>query len=315
MKKLLIIGFAVFGIAACIQENVVETPLGDPITFENAFIDNATRAAVDPSTTNNSLTEFDVWGFVKEYGGTVFDDQDVTLNGNIWTYNGTQYWVPNQPYYFAALAPMNSTNIEHVLATGDAAKLGLGTVTFENIDGTEDLLYATSAVTTNGANQPNSSVKFQFKHLLSKVKFTFKNGFVTNNASLKVTDIVMTVPGKASINLAQADYSKAWTSIGEIATLSFGNVEKLAFGASAECTDERLTIPTPDTYVYNVSFKVELFIGNQSVYTVPKTSTVTGVELELGKAYNFTAEINPDNLELDSITFDVITVDNWDPAQ
>lgn len=313
MKKLLILGVAALGFAACVQENVVETPLGDAITFENAFIDNATRAAVDPSTTTNTLAGFDVWGFVKEYDGTVFDDQDVTRNGSIWTYSGTQYWVPNQPYYFAALAPMNSSNVEHVLATGDAAKLGLGTVTFTNFDGTEDLLYATSKVTTNGANQPNNPVKFQFKHLLSKVKFTFKNGFVTNNASVKVTNIKMVAPAKASIALAQADYSKAWDLEDTPVTLAFGDVQQLSFGENAESAVERLTIPAADSYVYTVTFDVELFMGAQSVYTVTKTSTVTGVELELGKAYNFSAEINPENLELDSIQFDVIEVDQWTP--
>ena len=313
MKKLLILGVAVFCVAACVKENVVETPLGDPITFESAFIDNATRAAADPSATTGSLYGFDVWGFVKAYDGIVFDDQDVTRNGSVWSYSGTQYWAPSQPYYFAALAPMNSANIGHVLADGEKAKLGLGTVTFNNVDGTEDLLYAVSHVVTNGANQPNNPVKFQFKHLLSKVKFTFKNGFVTENASLKVTDIVMTVPAEASIDLANADYSKLWTPNGSTVSLEFGDVAKLAFGETAECADERLTIPTPATYVYNVTFNVELFMGNQSVYSVSKTSTVAGVELELGKAYNFSAEINPENLELDSITFDVIEVDNWTP--
>ena len=312
MKKLFILGLAAISFAACVQEQVVETPQGGAITFENAFIDNATRAAVDPSTTTNTLTAFDVWGFVKEYDGTVFVDQDVTLNGGQWGYEGTQFWAPNQPYYFAALAPMNSAKLGHVLATGEAAKLGLGTLTFENVDGTEDVLYATSQVTSKGANVPNDPVKFQFKHLLSKVKFTFKNGFITNNASIKVTNIKMTAPAEASINVAQADYSKAWTLEDEKVTLAFGDVQQLTFGEDAECANERLTIPAAASYAYTVTFDVELFMGAQSVYTVSKTSTVTGVELEMGKAYNFSAEINPDNLELDAITFDVIEVEEWD---
>ena len=315
MKKLLILGVAVFGVAACVQENVVETPLGDPIRFENAFINNATRAAADPSTTSSTLQGFDVWGFVKEYDGTVFVDQDITLNGNVWAYNGTQYWVPDQPYYFAALAPMNSNNIEHTLATGDAAKLGLGTVTFTNTAGTEDLLYAHYVVRTNGANEPNSAIKFQFEHLLSKVKFTFKNGFITENASVQVRNITIKVPHKGSIDLAQSDFSKAWTPEAETVPLSFGDVEKLAFGKDAESAHERLTIPTSFSYVYDIAFDVDLYMGNQLVYTLPRTSTVTGIELEIGKAYNFSAEITPESLELDNITFDVITVENWTPAQ
>ncbi len=289
----------------------MDTPQGGAITFESAFVDNATRAAADPSTTTGKLTAFDVWGFVKEYDGTVFDDKDVTLTGSTWGYEGTQFWVPNQPYYFAALAPMNSANLDHDLATGDAAKLGLGTLTFTNEDGTEDVLYATAHMTSKGLSTPNDPVKFQFKHLLSKVKFTFKNGFITDNTSVKVTNIKMTAPAEASIDVAQADYSKGWNLENETVTLAFGDIQKLSAGQDAECADERLTIPATTSYTYNVTFDVELFIGAQSVYTVNKTSTVTGVELEMGKAYNFSAEINPDNLEFDAITFDVIEVDDW----
>lgn len=315
MKKLFILGIAALGFAACVQEQVVDTPMGGAITFESAFVDNATRAAADPSTTTGTLTAFDVWGFVKEYDGTVFVDQDVTLNGGNWGYEGAQFWAPNQPYYFAALAPMNSETLGHELATGDDAKLGLGTLTFTNVNGTEDVLYATSKVTSKGVNQPNDPVKFQFRHLLSKVKFTFKNGFVTNNASIKVTNIKMTAPAKASIKVAQANYAKAWTLVeDQLVTLAFGDVETLTYGQNAESADERLTIPAASTYEYNVTFDVELFMGAQSVYTVSKTSTVTGVELEMGKAYNFYAEINPENLELDAITFDVIEVEDWENA-
>ena len=318
MKKLFFLGIAALGFAACVQEQVVDTPMGGAITFESAFVDNATRAAADPSTTTGTLTAFDVWGFVKEYDGTVFVDQDVTLNGGNWGYEGAQFWAPNQPYYFAALAPMNSETLGHELATGEAAKLGLGTLTFTNENGKEDVLYATAQVTSNGVNQPNDPVKFQFRHLLSKVKFTFKNGFVTNNASIKVTNIKMTAPAKASINVAQADFAKAWILDSTLedtpVTLAFGDVETLTYGQNAESAYERLTIPAASTYEYNVTFDVELFMGAQSVYTVSKTSTVTGVELEMGKAYNFYAEINPENLELDVITFDVIEVEDWENA-
>ena len=314
MKKLLVFALAAVSMVACVKEEVTLLPQGDAISFESAFIDNATRAAVDPSTTTATLDSFNVWGFVKEYDGEIFNAVDVTKNGNVWSYQGTQYWVPNQPYYFSALAPMDSANWGVTKATGDAAKLGLGTVSFANVDGSEDLLYAKEMMTSKGINETNGAVKFQFQHLLSKVKFTFKNGFPTETASVKVTNVKMTAPKNAEINLAQADYAKAWTSLANTTTLEFGDVETLAYTQDAEVAKERLTIPADAAYTYNIQFDVELFMGAQSVYTTSKTSVVTGAELEMGKAYNFTAEITPANLELEEIVFDVIAVEDWENA-
>ena len=315
MKKLLVFAFAAIGMVACVKEEVALLPKGDAICFENAFIDNATRAAVDPSITTATLSGFNVWGFVKEYDGEIFNGVEVTKNNNVWSYEGTQYWVPNQPYYFAALAPMNSANWRVVSkATGEEAKKGLGLVYFKNVNGSEDLLYAKDMVTSKGINEDNGSVKFQFQHLLSKVKFTFKNGFPTETASIKITNVKMTTPDSGEIDLANIE--NGWSLDGadlDGTTLEFGDVEKLAYTKSAEVAQERLTIPASADQHYTITFDVELFMGAQSVYEVSKTSVVTGHELAMGNAYNFIAEINPANLELEEIEFDVEDVEGWVP--
>ena len=313
MKKLLLFAFAAMGMVACVKEEVTLLPQGDAISFESAFIDNSTRAAVDPSITTATLSGFNVWGFVKEHDGEIFNGVEVKKNNGVWVYEGTQYWAPNQPYYFAALAPMNSTNWSVSKATGENAKKGLGTISFENVNGTEDLLYAKKMMTSKSLNEENGSVKFQFQHLLSKVKFTFKNGFPTETASIKVTNVKMVVPASADINLAQADYSKAWTSHAGTLILAFGDVETLGYTESAEVANERLTIPASAVQRYTITFDVELFMGAQSVHTLTMTSVVSGSELEMGKAYNFAAEINPANLELEEIVFDVKAVEGWEP--
>ena len=311
MKKFLIFALAAMGMVACVKEEVTLAPEGSAISFESAFINNSTRAAADPSTNSDNLTGFNVWGFVSEYNGTIFTKKEVKKVNGVWGYDGTQYWVPNKPYYFAALAPMNSVNWDVTLATEEAAKLGLGTVEFKNIDGTEDLLYAKKKVNSKGLNEEMESVKFQFQHLLSKVKFTFKNGFPTETASIIVTDVKMEVPAAADINLAQTNYTKAWTNYAGVTTLAFGDVEMLAYTDDAEVANERLTIPAPATQEYNITFHVELFMGELSVYEVDMTSKVTGYELAMGNAYNFTAEINPESLDLQEIVFDIEVVDDW----
>ena len=314
MKKLLVFALAAVGMVACMSEETTQLPQGDAISFESAFIDNATRAAEDPSTTTAKLDGFNVWGFVKEYDGTIFEGTEVKKVDGAWGYQGTQYWVPNQPFYFAALAPMNSANWRVALATDEAAKLGLGTVSFENVSGTEDLLYAKEMKVAKSLNEDNGPVKFQFQHLLSKVKFTFTNGFPTETASIKVTNVTMEVPAKATIDLAQANYTKAWELGAGTTTLAFGDVEKLAYTERAEVANERLTIPAADTQDYLISFHVDLYMGAQKVYDTDLTSTVSGYELAMGHAYNFSAVINAESLQLENIVFDVHVVDNWESA-
>ena len=318
MKKILATALAAMSLVACLQEEVVTVPQTDAITFDGAYVNVATRAAVDPSTTTGSIAGFDVWAFMNEWDGTVLTDEDITRTSSGWTYANTQYWTPNNQYYFAALAPMNSANVTETLATSnETAKLGLGEIEFTNVDGSEDLLYAATTVTAPDYDQLKLNnmppVKFEFSHLLSKVKFTFTNGFKTDNAYVEIEDIKMTAPKSGTIDLAVENWwdNDDWTLGTETFELEFGNVAKLAMGADDECAQERLTIPTEADQVYDITFTVKLYMGNQLALETTKTSTVTGVPFEMGKAYNLTAEINPDNLELPSIEFEVV-VKEWD---
>ena len=314
MKKLLVFALVAMSMVASVKEEVALLPQSDAIAFGNAFINNSTRAAVDPSIITTTLDGFKVWGFIKEHGGEIFDGVEVTKNNDTWSYQGTQYWVPNQPYYFAALAPISSNWGITRKATGEDAKKGLGCIYFNNYYGTEDLLYAKEMITSKGINEDNGAIKFQFQHLLSKVKFTFKNGFPTETASIKITDVKMTAPDCGEIDLAHIENGWSLNNADlEGTTLEFGDVEKLAYTRSAEVANERFTIPATAEQRYIITFNVELFMGAESVYSVAKTSVVSGSALEMGKAYNFVADITPANLELEAIVFDVDDVEGWVP--
>ena len=316
MKKLFVIALAAIGMVACVQNEIVETPKSDAIAFAGAYIDNATRAAVDPSFTTdqaNALDAFNVWGYMDETAGTVFSAEEVEKQNGAWSYNNTQYWAPGHTYYFAALAPMENKHWSVALAGDPEAQMGLGTVTFENVDGGEDLIYAKAKVTTPGMSELLQNgmdpVKLQFNHLLSKVKFTFINGFTTENAFVSVSDIKMTVAKDATINLATD--APVWEGLANEKVLEFGNVAKLAMSEDDECTDERLTIPATDAYIYDIQFEVVVYMGTVEAYRVTKTSTITGQAFEMGKAYNLVAEITPDNLNLLPIEFEVV-VNEWE---
>ena len=321
MKKLLVSVLAIAGLVACNNEQTLVQKGNAPMEFAGAYVENATRAnvAVDPSTTTSSLTAFDVWGFMDKPAGVVFEGEDVTGEKGNFSYANTQYWLPDHQYYFAALAPMNSANWE--LDTTKASTDGAGVVSFENKKGTEDLIYAAAHVSTVGMQVGDSmeAVKFQFHHLLSKVKFSFTNGFANENAYIDVKAVKMTVPAEASINLAQEDWwsTNKWENYAGTTTLEFGDAcAKTAPGVKQETANERLTIPAEATQSYDIEFVVALYFGDVKAFENTLTAKVEGVALEIGKSYNFKATIDASNIsedgkELQPIVFDVEKVNDW----
>lgn len=322
MKKLFFSTLAIASLVACSKDELVSQPKPMAISFEQAFIENATRVATaeDPSITTATIDGFDVWGFMDKPAGTVFVDQDVTGSKEAgWTYNPLQYWMPDHTYYFGALAPMNSANWE--LNTENANTSGAGVVSFTNVDGTEDLLYAATTASTVGMEigQDMEPVKLTFNHLLSKVKFSFTNGFTSDNAKIVVKNVQMVVPKAASIDLAQEDWwsTNKWENYSkETFALEFGDVNnvnsKLAMGMKEEAAYERLTIPT-DAYDYAISFDVELYMGDVLALESKKETTVN-VALEIGKAYNFCTVLDASNIAdeaLQPIEFEVVEVKEW----
>lgn len=327
MKKLLVSVLAIAGLVACTQETTLVQKGNAPMEFGAAFVENATRAnaAVDPSTTTESITGFDVWGFMDSAEGVVFMDEDVTRSEGNFTYVNTQYWAPGHNYYFAALAPVNSPNVTETLASGEAAKLGLGTIKFNVTDGAEDLLY--SAVGPIAAPAANATtvepVKFQFNHMLSKVKFSFTNGFDNDNAYIDVKNIKMVVPETGTIDLAVADWwSKNMWVLGDTTKeIAFGDAcDRTKRNGYQESADERIILPADATQKYTVTFDVVLYQGTVEAYKGTKTVTIENVALEIGKAYNFKAELNASNImadgtELLPIVFDVEEVKDWVTAE
>ena len=300
MKKLLVMTLAAISMVACMNEEITEMNNGGEISFENAFIDNVTRVGFEQTS---DLTAFDVWGFVENGNGviaTIFDGTDVTNNNGVWGYTGDlQYWFPGNNYYFDAVAPANSTN-----ATIEKGAKGLANVAFTNVDGTEDLIFASKDIANVGANQ--GAVEFVFNHLLSKTKFTFTNAFP--GVEITVTDVKMVVPANATYDFV----SEAWGPVAGDLELVFGNANVETTNIAAKSTTELLSIPAGAAQDYEITFTVNVLMNGEVFYTDIKTSTVTGVALEKGRAYNFAANITPEILNLEEIKFDVVRVEGWD---
>ena len=316
MKKILLSAFAIFAMMACNNEEPVRLQEQSLITFEDSFVEAKTRAE-DPSITTTKIDAFDVWGFINQPSGVVFKQERVTKSEEGWGYKNLQYWMPEKPYYFHAVAPVDNANI--VVDTEYMSTAGLGTISFTNVDGTTDLIYASKHVSTVGVDVINNapSVELKFMHLLSKIKFTFTNGFPNENTSLEVTDIKITnAPAKGSVAVNTERENFSWTLVqGETTVLDFGGVA-LATLASDECAAERLTIPADATRNYTITFKLKLFYGNQLAGESTKELTLENQEFAIGKNYNIKATINSDNFydaALEPIKFDV-EVEPWVPV-
>ena len=310
MKKLFALTLAAFAMVACVNEEITELPNGNEISFENAFIDNATRVGYAEA---DDLNEFNVWGYVESTDAVaveIFGGTRVYKNNGVWKHDATkQYWFPERTYNFSALADAdprnvtvveNGTALESVVFVNDAAEA-------ENY-GTKDLLYATTTPFVATENQ--GAVAFTFNHLLSKVMFNFENAF--DGVDVEIKNVTMTAPKKGTYTFADKEWTLDTTEAD--LTLSFGNVEKIENIApvkSKATAQERLTIPADASKSYAINFQVVISMNGNTLYTKDMSSAVSGVEFEQGHAYKLSAAITPEVLNLTEITFDVEKVNEW----
>ena len=332
MKKVIFALAAVVALAACSKEQTVVMPEGNAIGF-NTFVDKATRSVNDPSLTSSTLADFAVFGYVE--GAVLFDGTRVAkvgtddaidnsdLKNTDWKYEGTQYWIAGANYNFNAVAPF-SGNWTKVDNGTDASKT---TVSFTN-NGTTDLLYATT--TQEGKVSENDAVEFNFRHVLSKVKFSFENGYNATNATIKVKDIVITNPHKTATAVLTGETVWSGLATANGFTLDFGmatdaeattdaneNVEvAYAYGATYESQNERFLIPSAE-YAYNVTFTVELLVSGTKVAEYNHTATAKFAPAA-GNAYDIKTVINASNIdpnnEQEPIEFTVNALPGWGPT-
>lgn len=317
MKKLLISMLAVATLASCAKEETLSFDKGEAIQFGNAFVDNATRAAIDPSYGENGedLTAFNVWGTVNGGNGLVaiYDGDDVegvvgsTTVGdkttpNVWTCDVKQYWIKDAIYNFAALVNATTTGGAVELAADYLPTKVNGFVA----NGATDLLYARSAVDIKGKASGNDLVNFTFDHLLSKVKFTVINESVdAEEYSFKVNDITITGNTKGDVTLA----TKTWGNLGTEDDYTVAEIavdaDETAKTHTAECAQELLLIPG----TFNIAFNVDIYNGTTMLGTqsYPISPAVYEYTLAQGCSYNFVIKVKVG----EEIKFSVINEPSW----
>ena len=331
MKKTLFAALALVAMASCSNEEVIEMAQKEAIAFNNAFVNNSTRSAVDPSITENGtnpLTDFAVYAYVEN--NELFND--LTVNKTIensdlsssWKYVGTQYWIAGAKYNFHAIAP--KTNAKWSVTENGATRNNV-TVSFTN-DGNQDLLYA-KTTEIEGLASGNQMVGFTFNHALSKVKFSFQNAYDASNAKIMIKDVqILDTYASGTAVLAS---KVAWTTDAVNATLDLnfghaienGGTQNIAyassFGNEIETHKELLLIPGEIEDGYEVQFTVELYIGEETspvkTYTHNVTIPADKFTPAAGTAYDILAIITPENIdpenEQEPIEFTVTKINGW----
>lgn len=316
MKKILFFSAAAaMMLASCSSEETVQAPKGNAIDFGNAFVNNSTRAE-DLTTAN--IQNFDVWGYMTSLSGVIFNGEVVTKGTSVaggtsgWSYTNVQFWTPNQPYWFAAIAPSKAATFAAPTAfptNGD----GAGTITFTNTKGDTDLC---ADYLYQGALASGHPIQaFSFNHLLSRVKFTFTNGLAAAGSNIKISDLQINKTNTAgTYNCAD----KTWTAANEGNDVVFAYKENIDNADKSETVESQpmYLIPGAASVNYNVSFTVTETLGDFTK-TYTHTVTISQVALEQGKSYNFTAEINDANIDPENerkpIEFSA-TVGDWTDA-
>ena len=292
MKKILFVALAAVGMAACVQnEELAVSKDGSAIKFDNVFVDNATKAAIDGSytTAKGNLDHFNVWATIGNSGVStnIFENLEVTKNGSAWTYDAslTQYWIPGNDYEFVGVVD------GAVTVSDDARKMPVSIAT--NLSEQKDVLYATVSRTYNNGDAV-TPVHLQFNHLLAKVKFTVNN--VISTAS---SDLDYVVEGIKIVGVEdEVEYTigGAWTA-NSTYDVVFGpatnnpkadnpTADRLGYGASAESNWERLILPGENKQL-NIVVDYKLYKDAVCIGDHTGTETVATLDIEAGKAYNF----------------------------
>ncbi len=329
MKQIMVMGIAAAALltASCSNDETVEMPKGNAISFDNVFVNNSTRAT---DLTADNLQDFKVWGFINNPAGTLFDGERVYRNGTnkdavIWSYDNTQYWVAGNTYWFTSIAPATDAHWTFTPTTsGDVPTQemhGAGTIEFDNeaANGEQDLLYAWNPQILCNTPSAMGKVQLNFQHLLARVKFTFKNGLNNNNAKIVVKDVVVVnAHSKGKIDMMAA--APGWHDVQNTPTfqLAFDNYgDKIAVNGGGS-TGSKFLIPTEanNQHEWTLKFTVEIYYGEVLAATFDHTLRVPGFDMERGKSYNLVATLDENNIKpgdkLYPIEFTVETVKDWE---
>lgn len=307
MKKMFwMLGVAVAALTSCTNDEVVEVNQSNLIKFES-FVNKGTRAVTDVTTPSEDggLSKFYVFGY---HGNTSdFTNEEVNKQDDKWSY-GTdyKYWTISQ-YYFGAYADANSPEQLTNVSFSDA-KL---TFTDYAITDTKDLVAAIASVNVTGLESAPTAVSLDFKHMLSKIQFTFTNKYNLEGVTMDISNLTISAIQKTGTCVYDGT-NAAWELSSTVGATTTNLKNETGIAINATYSDNFFVIPQTISDEFVVGFKVTYKSGNEVVgektYSGIKLNNTTLTEWEEGYLYNYTADLplSPNVIEFS------VTVTGWE---
>lgn len=294
------------------------------IEFDNVFVDNLTRGII----TTENIDAFKLYGFVDNPSSVIFNGVLVSKKGDSWIPSKTEYWYPGHQYRFSGIAPAHGTSGWKFLPATSLPEdyYGGGVLEFDisHAHGNTDLLYAYSSCisTPEIMTEPMPPVAMDFRHMLSRVHFTYINELGNHHYFINVsTTQLRNVCGKASIDLTQEngswqqkDYATAWIDLdGVIVRTDAPATTKEVFLIPCNISGSEIYIQTQIFYTPEDSGTQGYIFSDMATQTVK----LPEVDFKPGYTYNFIAHLTADNVlgdgeKLYPITFTVTESPRWD---
>lgn len=320
MKKFLYIALAAAAITSCSQDETLELNQ-EAISFGEAIVNNATRAAAKDNTygSDKLIESFKVWGTVTGSGNNngntvqVFNGANVTdegennttiAYGKAWKCDVTQYWIYGATYNFAAVVDAEANDVTLTNSLPSSIAYTASTQ--------KDILYAEAKGISHDADDTaeDKLVKFDFSHLLSKVKFAAKNTTTDTQYTYNIKNLTITNSVESG---SVAVPAKTWTPNTNSSTYEgtdFGGIDGVTYKTDNtvyECATEMLLIPANfETTKLNISFDLEWCYKGSVITSTPKTLKAS-INLVSGNAYKFTISTGLNA----PIEFTVNTLTDW----
>lgn len=311
--------FAVAALAACTTEQTIVAPQNEAIGFDT-FVENSTRAT-DITTAN--IADFGVYGTVAKGGNSalIFNNTKVEKSGSAYVYSPVQHWIAAAEYDFLAFAPYAERKWTYTPTDAQVAQNGTFSFNNETAAADQDVVYAyTTKTTADTLTAENTqAVAFTFKHILSKVAFSFTNTFTDGNTTLSVYNVKINNTAKTG-DMAIADGVDAdWVGVDNL-VVPFGDQANAVDTLEAKALDNGAELKLAHHYVipaereYNITFDVDLY--QAGVYLTTYNHTINST-INFAKNGNYVLSvklapesIDPEN-ELYPIEFTVNEVEDW----